>query len=133
MGSRNRGRAPTAAKDAGIEHPESGDSGEEIIQSQQWIILGPEIGPLCTLCRNWMATRHHQDFGAICINCKDKTEGNLITGYWGMLRGPEGIAVNHVIRRHIAGYIWGKGANNFCYCGLCQAEWLANGWICRGD
>ena len=133
MGSRNRGRAPTAAEDAGIEHPKSGDSGEENIPNQQWIVLGPKIGPLCTLCKNWLATRHHQDFGAICINCKDTTDGNLITWYWGMLRGPDGIAANHEIRRHIAGYIWGEGANAFCYCGLCQADWLSNGWVCYGD
>ncbi len=101
MGSRSRGRAPTAAEDAGIEHPESGDSGEENIPSQQWIVLGPKIGPLCTLCKNGFATRHHQDFGAICINCKETTDSNLITWYWGMLRGPDGIAANHEISESV--------------------------------
>ena len=92
MGSRSRGRAPTAAVDAEIEHPESGVSGKENVLKQQWIRLGPELGPSCRLCRTWLATRHHQDFGAICINCKKTTDGNLITWYWGMLRGPNGIA-----------------------------------------
>ena len=133
MGSRSRGRAPTAAVDAEIEHPESGVSGKENVLKQQWIRLGPELGPSCRLCRTWLATRHHQDFGAICTNCKKTTDGNLITWYWGMLRRPDGIAANHEIRRHIAGYIWGEGANAFCYCGLCQADWLSNGWVCYGD
>ena len=133
MGSRSRGRTPTAAVEAGAEHPESDDSGEENRLSRHWIVLGPKNGPLCTVCKTWLATRHHQEYGMICINCKRKIESNLITWYRGMLGGPNHFVVNSEIMRLIAGYIWGEGANTFCYCGLCQDSWLLNGWVCYGD
>ena len=133
MGSRSRGRTPTAAVEAEAEHPESDDSGEENRLSRHWIVLGPKNGPLCTMCKTWLATRHHQEYGMICINCKGKIESNLIAWYRGMLGGPNHFVVNSEIMRLIAGYIWGEGANTFCYCGLCQDIWLLNGWVCYGE
>ena len=133
MGSRSRGRASTAAEGEEIEHPESDASGRENALKQQWIRLGPELGPSCRLCRTWLATRHRQEFGATCISCEKTTDQDLITWYWGMLKGPDGVVANHEIRRHVAGYIWGEGADAFCYCGLCQASWRSKGWVCNGD
>ena len=132
MGSRIRNRAAAAAEEVGTEHPDTEESGEEN-SLIHWIVLGPKIGPLCALCKTWLATRQHPEHGAVCIKCKGEIDKDLMIWYWGMLKGPNGPAVSHEIRRLIAGYIWGEGANAFCYCGLCQGSWLSDGWICYGD
>ena len=132
MGSRIRNRAAAVAEEVGTEHPDTEESGEEN-SLIHWIVLGPKIGPLCALCKTWLATRQHPEHGAVCIKCKEAIDKDLMVWYWSMLKEPNGSAVSHEIRRLVAGYIWGEGANAFCYCGLCQGSWLSDGWICYGD
>ena len=69
----------------------------------------------------------------MCISCKRMIESNLLSWYWGMLGGPNHIVVNREIMRLIADFIWGEGAYTFCYCGLCEDDWLLNGRVCYGD
>ena len=132
MGSRIRNRAAAAAEEEGTEHPDTEKSGEEN-SLIHWIVLGPKIGPLCALCKTWLATRQHPEHGAVCIKCKGVIDKDLMVWYWSMLKEPNGSLVSHEIRRLVAGYIWGEGANAFCYCGLCQGSWMSNGWKCYGD
>ena len=134
MNSRSRDRAPIAALEAKAGPSESDDSGKENELGPHWMTaLGPKNGPLCTMCDKMPATRHHQEYGMICISCKRMIESNLLSWYWGMLGGPNNIMVNREIMRLIADFIWGEGAYTFCYCGLCEDGWLVKGWVCYGD
>ena len=132
MVSRLRDRATAAAEEGGTEHPDTAEAGEEN-RLIHWIVLGPKIGPLCALCKAWLATRQHAEHGAVCIKCEEVIDRDLMVWYWSMLKEPDGSLVSHEIRRLVAGYIWGEEANASCYCGLCQGKWLADGWICSGD
>ena len=132
MGSRIRNRAAAAAEEVGTEHPDTEESGEEN-SLIHWIVLGPKIGPLCALCKTWLAPANIQNMARYASNAKETIDKDLMVWYWSMLKEPNGSAVSHEIRRLVAGYIWGEGANAFCYCGLCQGSWLSNGWKCYGD
>ena len=117
--------------DAG--HHDDETTEEESSVGHLWIIMEPERPPpLCALCKTWLANQLHPGFGEVCSSCKRDIDKDLKEWYWLMLTRPDGSLVSHEIRRLVASYIWGKEANAFCYCGLCQGKWQAKVRVCSG-